>query len=361
MKKYFKCSIDKLSLHTEDFEIPIEKIKENFHIKQNIKKPEKDNPFYQEQLIINDLTGQKAFINFPNNVKIEIQNKHLYLTFNPNSIQEPYTVNFFTMEQDLIEPIVKHYIKPIIKDMGIKTNLETMEFSRIDIAKDINTSQPIQAYFPVFESLSFSRMKTKQKFTTTYEVGNKSKSLKIYDKIEDQIVKNKHEPVYIEEFQRFKEKYKNIIRGEMIYTGLKECRKSLPYNTLTDLYKDLKFKGLRRAYNNTLNKNFFKSELSDNQAIITNMQEKINTIEKMIETYTNKEIKDFFCSIGVQSYFRNLDLQYIFKIIKRESSTRLKAYRLQKMIEEYFLNNIKMTEKIPLKKLYDELKFKLSA
>ncbi len=134
-----------------------------------------------------------------------------------------------------------------LRSMGAQLDLERAKITRLDIARNVELSEPVAAYSPVFAALSCRKRVDKMDFGGTgFLVGNKSWEIGFYDKGAEMEEKG-HEkaacPV-------------NTLRPELRLKKSAVVREAVSCDTLADLPKT--WTELRTAYAHHLTRDVFK-------------------------------------------------------------------------------------------------------
>jgi hypothetical protein len=168
--------IDKIALTTKDFRVKDLSNTNIFGRNVSIRQGGAELPIYS------DLSENKIEANnFYHNGKCAIydisHNKGLNIHFNPSKVLHPY--NLVSTGTELNSHL--QAIKKEMGSIGVLTNLDTMNLSRLDLAKNMEMSHPLLVYQDGFRLLKGKRSDSRTAPDGFY-VGNKSHETIFYDK-----------------------------------------------------------------------------------------------------------------------------------------------------------------------------------
>jgi hypothetical protein len=136
-----------------------------------------------------------------------------------------------------------------LSSLGAKVDLKRAKLTRIDIARNVQLSNPVACYSPVFAALSCRRRVDKKDFGGTgFLVGNKSWEINFYDKRAEMVEKG-HLPSDCPE---------NTLRPELRLKKSALIRNAISCDTLEQLPEN--WPKLRDAYAHHLKRDVFKAK-----------------------------------------------------------------------------------------------------
>lgn len=159
MSKALTTGIDRLYLHTKDFDISSARLDQRtttmWQTTQNIETGE------EEQVQVTKTA--KYWNDKATGISISVNDDGLLAVFNPNRIltNSHHEVRPQAEVLDALEKVSQR-----MKFKNISAELEGSSISQIDLCRQANLSYPVEAYFPAFNVLNLSRLKR-----TGYEKG----------------------------------------------------------------------------------------------------------------------------------------------------------------------------------------------
>lgn len=214
----------------------------------------------------------------PGHFDSEKFNSKIFLQFSfPRFKKE---TNFKELKQKELFDVLD-FVSKELRDIGIKTNIYNSDLSRIDSFTNITTSEPFQAYTPVFTLLEATRKKAVEWNGQTYLWRSDEHQITCYDKIEEMRAKIKDENV----LSRLTNN--NVLRIEN------------RWNTKRKIFSKLKFQNVYELLDNydTL-KTEFKNDIES-----TIFRYKENQIEWLTGKQINQALQTF-CNSGRRYWFR---------------------------------------------------------
>ena len=367
--------IDTLRLAIRDYEIKDTSI---FSINKGTIRPDIDPISGQKKIydtgqkvLLSDLEGnkvfgQKAFLNSPL-YQIDVQTQFLSspCLFIKCSIPKAYSnsdTNIYSAGKNGTFTVIKK-IEDDLKEKGIKLNLFEGSLSRVDLFKNINTDYNFSDYASVLENLYLTRSKKIEYRGEQIEgflLGNKSKQLCIYDKIQEQKSKlnNPSGPV---------NGFNNLLRAEYRLMKKKVINKALNIVSMKDLL--VNYKDVKEYYKIQMGK-VFDHDLTELKAQnFISREQAFSLLEYLKHEKKVRNYKVDFLEIAFTDTQINIDkaIDYILEYEKdnyqnQKSITVLKSRLAKKIRERQILKRAYLeSNSIPFSQLYNELKSKLTA
>ncbi len=200
---------------------------------------------------------------------------------------------------------------------GIKTNIETAKFTRLDAFKNIETSEPYENYVPVLQLFKPSRMDDKEE-PDGFRFSNGQHQICVYDKIE-QMRKKKME---------IKGLPSNVVRFEHRLIKSDKIRKGLDFDSVKDLMANLD--QLKQHYERNLGKLLFKYDASDVQVMVTSEIE--HDMRWFKARYNRNWFQRYMMTVGLHSLLKMVEPDVLIDVVQRVSEDRSKASRLRSEI-----------------------------
>jgi hypothetical protein len=204
------------------------------------------------------ITGDKAFHNHEKfNVTIkpivpgDRHSVRCYVQFSvPKMANE---TNYFPADKESASRAVDQLEKDLC-ELGIKTNIQKAEISRLDACRRVETIEPFQTYSSVLSALQGTRMH-KRDYGTTFLWHNTQQEVAVYDKIAE-MTHRKHSVAGLP---------KNSISFEHRLLKARKVRDALGMKTVSDLLSD--FGHVEKCYVTAMQKQLFKLPVADVQAL----------------------------------------------------------------------------------------------
>lgn len=174
--------IDKLILTTRSFSISKAAeagltVKPKHYI---LGKPVEDDPVLFKDNSGTTVKGDGAYLH-DKLYTLDINQHGLRVIINPSKPYHPYQLVSDTMVfADRIETVERQ-----LKTRGIKLNLMDAKISRVDIARNITTKEPVRMYAGVFNFLDMPRSKRQATYPDGYSTGNNSRGMICYNKLQE--------------------------------------------------------------------------------------------------------------------------------------------------------------------------------
>lgn len=339
--------IDKLKLHTKDFEMVTAK---GWNKKGG--KIDEPNPY-----LLTTKEGQEIFecgihtnIDIGKaNLNISINQVGMILEFNPSKHKHPYYL-------EGIEhlPKVKEDIQVALNNLGIDCGLESLKLSRIDVTKQVESKRNYIGYKGAMELISDTARGNKgiDKYSTT-DTFKRSKGLQnqFYDKGSE--LRDKYKLVIQE---------KNLIRCETRLLNMDTCQKLLAKQKGINYFSDLMNwtnDNLNEWQNEVLNKELFdktktlqlQSGIDLDQVIyqIMNLGKarfiKINGYTKIVEeigienwVIAQKVVNPNMTRQGISNEKRNIEKAYQMGLMLQNNRETTKQELVSDLRKEFIDN-----------------------
>ncbi|NQV14866.1 hypothetical protein HQ531_05355 [bacterium] len=220
------------------------------------------------------VSGQKAYYN-DDLVNITIEKKRFKSIFNPNKIINGDKVGVLTHEQ-LLDSL--RQVEQLINNLGIVVAFDDLQFSRIDLCKDIETIHNFERYIPALNLVSpiYMPNETARIKKGSYLMSNRSRQYNFYDKGAQSSQGDRS---------------KNRVRCEIRFMNKKSVTNSLGLSTLGEL-KDLSvFNSLSHTYRTILEEDFFRRKLS--KIRVDDFDSDVELLQQMKKAHPNKAFDHF--------------------------------------------------------------------
>lgn len=264
--------------------------------------------------------------------------------------------------------IFKDYIQDIFRDMGIYTNVEKMQISRLDLTKNIETEYRFENYLSVLKMCNLTKSFQSEINSNTYNTGTgkgKTKMICCYDKLQE-LENNQCEiPVCVADKNIFRCEYRQLDKKPIQKIGISNLQElSQNYDELKNDYK----KNVKKI----LLDNFKKTSFEDKRfydiesiAISCINQQKRNWISEFIFQVGIQASKESYTQIfdNLDSIL-NLESEMLIQQGKTEDYARVNKARHKKVFQErlnQIFSQLNNSFGIPYTQLFEELQNKLVA
>jgi hypothetical protein len=239
-------------------------------------------------------------------------------------------------------------IEDRLKDIGIKTNVRDAFISRLDVAKNIQVSEPTQSYFPVLGMLQGKRM-SKRDYGTTYTWGNKSHEICAYDKLAE-MAKRKVSTANISP----------TIRLEWRLLKAAKFRAATSMRTVNDVLND--YGHIEQCYRASMAKQLFSADVPTFERL------RASDIEREMKLFQERGNKSWWRDWVMASSLKGVlpDFDTILSSAVKLSTNRMQTSRIRKDFQAARMDAMALVEsenpdKQNLSQLYGELKDKTLA
>jgi len=235
---------------------------------------------------------------------------------------------------------------------GVEADFDKAKITRLDLFKNIQTSEPIFCYAKVFELLNANYTKDKR----TYGVGgwlfgNAQQQYCIYNKLEE-LKHNNKECNFdsLPETMRFEHRSLNArkVKGTYDFMTVEDLKKygwDALYEKRRDIWRD----------------GFFKYEVEDVETLAA------STLKKYLQFYQSKGGREWFDnflrSYGAVNLYEIAGTETIKKALEDLGCNRMKIYRLEQTMRQrvFEFESLEGKQDVSLGTLYSELKTKVLA
>jgi len=279
---------------------------------------------------------EKAFYNTDKiNMTIKAINNTNYLIVNFSIPKFLYGNNVSEFQADDFEKLF-YEINREITMSGIFANFETANISRLDFCSNIKTDYSFSVYKGLFSYIQSSRLKKVEYDGETFYWRNKSRELKIYDKVKD--VEKKEGITLDYNLMRFE---KSLLK--------KHTHKDLIQ--LKDLKDNDKIKdSIVRYYDDLFN-------LLDIKTFPDSSLDLWAMIEEFKKIYPKQHFSELLKFYGAINLFKDMPENIIDEFFT-DCFSRSKRFKYKKIVND-ILKNQNVVKKIDNKKLHSELMEKL--
>jgi hypothetical protein len=232
--------------------------------------------------------------------------------------------------------------------IGIKTNLQTAQISRLDAFTNVVADEPYPCYQPVLSLLSGSRMKQRG-----YENGflweNQQQQVCVYDKLK----KMEHDKLPVAGLPR------NSIRFEHRMLKSKKVREALNFRNVTELLES--YDTIATTYQQTMKKHLFRYEPAEVETIVVSQIEADMTFFK--ERYGRNSLSLYLKCYGLHSLLLLTEMEAILRAVENVFDDRKKKSRMKAELLKMRFDTQAMRVMGPSKRttgqLYQELREKV--
>jgi len=226
--------------------------------------------------------------------------------------------NFYSVGEQGAAAVINQVEKELFTN-GIHCNLQDAEFSRIDTFKNVNTEEPAECYFPLFDVLNISRTK-KVDYGTTYLMGNKQQQFCIYDKLQEMRKRN----VDISN-------YPETMRFEHRLLNKQKIKTTQGFTKVSELFSG-GYASLKDKVSSTWKDSLFKYSLEDVMRIGSKeLEQEMKSFE---EKHGRNWLSYFLRSYGSYHLAMYAGKDVLELAMKSFEPDRMKVYRMKKTIEE---------------------------
>lgn len=174
-----QTGLDKLTLTTRQFSIRGAD-KSGLRVKPMPydlgKEPEPEPLLFVDQAG-KEIRGQGGHINEPL-YNLDINQNGLRVIINPSKPYHPFQL---VADTETLDNRVRA-VERLLRKRGILFDLDGAKVNRIDIARNVETKEPVGNYRPVFGLLGMPRSKRQTEYPDGYGTGNNSRGVVIYNK-----------------------------------------------------------------------------------------------------------------------------------------------------------------------------------
>jgi len=304
-----------------------------------------------------EIRGEKAYLNMEG-FQVDVKSKGgVSLLLVKLSVSKYLNGNnFYSVNREQVE-LVLSALERELSDFGIRFNVAEAKLSRLDMFKNVQTSQPFLSYSPLFAHMKAKRQKTRD-YGTSFLWHNTQQQTMIYDKIEEM----KHHKIdasnYPPNIARIEHR---LLKGRKIKSvlGMERARELvLNYDDLGDYFRE------------TLKGNLFRYDVGEIQYMT---EDKLMAeLTYFVDSYGNKGLNKFIMAKGVESLYKTVNPEVFRKVLRDVLSKNLGKDSVRKKIGradvemERVLTDLEMigvdAESLkPISELYLELMNKILA
>jgi hypothetical protein len=238
----------------------------------------------------------------------------------------------------------------LLKDVGIKTNIETAKISRLDVFKNVVADEPFSCYQPVLALLSGTRMKQRG-----YENGflweNTRQEVCVYDKLQ----KMHHDRLPVVGLPG------NSIRFEHRMKQAQKVRDTLSFSNVRELFED--YSRIDAVYRETMKKQLFKYSVPEVEVMFAS--ELKTRLRFYQEHYGARWFQKFLMEFGLQSLLQKMSMETVIDAVDEVGENKMKKSRIKRDLQQMRFASATLSL-VPSSsrtngELYDELEAKLLA
>lgn len=235
--------------------------------------------------------------------------------------------------------------------VGVKTDLDTAQLSRVDVTRNVETDEPFTVYRPVLSLVEGKRMRDKREYVDGFLWGNSARQVVAYDK-RAQLVAEK---------LRLTDVPDHLLRFEMRLRDHRTAVSTLGYANVGDLKRE--YDGVSDVYRRTMRDNVFRFK-PDEFEVLSSRQ-----IEEELGAFREEAGRNWVAkwieAIGVREIVKRCEPDTIAKVVEELTGDRKKAYRVAVKMRRGLVNSKMIrreasTQKT-LRSLYRELERKVMA
>jgi hypothetical protein len=206
-----------------------------------------------------------------------------------------------------------------LRDVGIKTNIETAKISRLDSFRNVVADEPFSCYQSVLALLSGSRMKQRG-----YENGflweNKSQQVCVYDKLQ----KMRHDRLPVVGLPT------NSIRFEHRMLQSRKVRDALSFANVKELLDDYDRIGV--VYRETMKKQLFKYSAPDVEVLFASELEADMRFYQA--HYGARWFQKYFMDFGMFSLLQKTNVETLIGVVDKVVENKMKKSRLKRDLQK---------------------------
>jgi len=310
--------IDTIAVATSDFEI------------------EKFNRLTRrEETLPTGETFEKQFYN-SDKLNLTIDSRGFRLHF---SLPKLYGLqdNFYPLGENSFETAMDS-LQRNLEDIGVVADLDTMKILRLDIFKNVETSETFSIYSDVLRTLELKRTHRRD-YTDGFLTANTLRELCFYNKVRE--LSESLGSLYVKQVYNFTGE--NIIRGELRFLRHSEVKKN-GFDYLRDVPNQWPL--LKGTYSNYM-KQVFKYDFNGGEE----MSEKV--LDKVLIAKLGKEAFKYF----TYKPLYEMSKQEIKELLKPHY-TRKQVYNILQEVDKKKQRYSKVLTNVNFKSLYSELKEK---
>jgi len=240
----------------------------------------------------NDIQGSGAYLN-SDKYNLDIDKYGLKVKFTP--AKGLYGCNYYSINNSQLA-IVSEEIQRDLQDHGIHLNLHHADVSRLDLARNIHTEQPVKAYEQLFGFLNGKRMKSAH-HPGYHRFGNRARQCVFYDKLQE-----------VERFQGVDLSKHGIpnrptLRGELRFLNGRTVKRDLECSRLSELYNKDCYEGLRDKYRHYLRELVFRHKGECKLSL--NYQQELEFLRELREMKKRNVVADY---LAIRSIDRMMEM-----------------------------------------------------
>lgn len=171
---------DKFKIHTREFTVRSNPKLSLGNAKVDLETGERGQEYPLWKTGNQTTLGLNAFKN-TKNCSYDITPYGLFIEFNPSKFGRENNIS--TANQNQLQIAMKQ-INVELNEIGISTNINNNEVSRLDLTKDINTNFSVSHYIPVFENIPRATTMRDRKYPSGFLIENTQREYCIYDKLQ---------------------------------------------------------------------------------------------------------------------------------------------------------------------------------
>lgn len=307
--------------------------------------------------------GSKAFYN----------GKYLHLDIQPKNIAGQtmiYTSGHFSMPKvahkgNNTKPCsekeaskVMEYIQDELKLVGIDTDLNAARITRMDTFKNVESKQPFYEYKQLFEVLQMKRgsESIKRDYGSTFQQGNKSQQLVVYDKNEESKIQNERRKKQgLETFPLYDG---NLIRFEQRIFKSKNVQSNVGVNTVSELLNNWDKPG--EYYKKFMKDRIFNIDIQQMEGLLLeNLKQQMDFFKT---NYSRNWLQMFLMHKGLEGILSQVSFDALIYTLRED-------VELDKRKRNRFIQQLRNTQRVAvmakkrevvsLKDLYLDLEYKL--
>ncbi len=237
-----------------------------------------------------------------------------------------------------------------LREVGIKTNIETAKISRLDSFKNVVADEPFSCYQSVLALLSGTRMKQRG-YENGFLWANKRQEICVYDKLQ----KMRHDRLPVVGLPT------NSIRFEHRMLEARKVRDTLSFSNVKELLAD--YDRIHVVYRDTMKKLLFKYSAPDVEVLFASELEADMRFYQ--EHYGARWFQKYFMDFGMYSLLQKTNVETLVDVVDKVVENKMKKSRLKRDLQKVRFASAALTL-VPAStrtngELYNELEAKLMA
>jgi hypothetical protein len=205
-----------------------------------------------------------------------------------------------------------------LDEIGIKTNLDNAEIVRLDMTRNLHTSERFEDYEPLLSTLKGRRTKQTKYVNEGFLWGNRQQQVTAYDKLKEMVSRKRD----VKDLPRTLRLEHRLLKGRKV-------RDATGFRTSRDLLEG--FDSLPSVYEKAVRNQLFRDSAPETPQIST--EDFINGMRHFKESGSRYWLRDYLMAMGLSSVIGSGDMDRLRDSVIEVAGGRQNASRLLVTLE----------------------------